>query len=104
MSCYFREERLEQGNVGGQNTAGHCGETTRHHYHQFRLGHLTHIGLNEEWRFSLANENVGGRGESFCPRRTQDFHHDFGYNIDEPLHYAQVIQDAHQGRKKDYGG
>jgi hypothetical protein len=94
----------QEPDVGGEHAAGHVGHAAHHHREELGAGHRGDIGFHGERGFGLPEEDVGGRGERFGAACAHRADHHPGHALDDLLHDAQVVEDAHERREEDDGG
>ena len=99
-----RSLRLGQGlaehlDIGRHDAAGDGGHAADHDRHELGLGHRADVGLDQQRRLGLADEDVGRGGERLGARGAHELGHEPGDALDHLLQDAEVVE--HRGQRGD---
>ena len=89
--------------VDGKHAASNGGHTADHHGHDFAAGHAWQVRLDDERRFGLAHEDVGGAAEAFAAAGAHDALHHPRHALYDFLQNAEVIKQAGNDGNKNNG-
>lgn len=87
--------------VGDENGASDCRETTRHDLVDLGLGEVGHERLDQHGTLSLSDERSRGRDNGLSARDAHAPEEKDGEFADEPLDDAPVVQHLHESDEED---
>ena len=91
----------EHADVGDEHGAGDVGHAADHDGEQLGARHRREVGLDQQRRLRLAEENVGRSAQALRAGEPHRFRHQPGEDVDDLLQQPQVEEQRGERGKKD---